>query len=235
MGCIYISVRRFLFLRQSGWCNIASYNLAVELLAGTTDLKCDQCVRSSWSCHMRYLPFGMRYAYLNKVEKFIEVTRKTVLINTVSKSFNLPVIVTYWCFSLLSSLLRLFTRWFPLWWRCLRMRAHLRNAQTRSSGRWTQIEMVSLPQAVFQSAAVSSWNWSFFKAFNWIELKHLFRLKQWLLHSWISPVIINKALKLISVNFEVLIAINILLLFIFRLCFCQACLCQSPHFCCKTI
>lgn len=47
------------------------------------------------------------------------------------------------------SVFRPFTRWFPLWWRCLRTNPHLRNAQIRFSGRWTQIEMVRLPYYLF--------------------------------------------------------------------------------------
>lgn len=42
------------------------------------------------------------------------------------------------------SAFRPFTRWFPLWWRCRRTNPHQRNAQIRSSGRWTQIKTVRM-------------------------------------------------------------------------------------------
>lgn len=51
----------------------------------------------------------------------------------------------YWsvCLLVLPADFRPFTRWFPPWWRCPKTSPRPRSAQTRSSGRWTQIETVS--------------------------------------------------------------------------------------------
>lgn len=59
---------------------------------------------------------------------------------------------------------RLSTRWSRQWWRCPKMSPHRRNAQTKSSGRWTQIVTVNLPgvllQAEEKSCSLKSWQQS---------------------------------------------------------------------------
>jgi len=148
-----ISVRKkkiYIYIYITAPFNNPSYATSQFCFIGITDL--DGCVyrRMFFDWSIDYfeclaLPLHIQRG-LKKAKRLFLKSDMTLLYCVYNVFLSVP------------SIFRLFTRWCPRWWRCLRTSPHLRNAQTRYSDRWTRIETVSLLRRPPTLLGLQQWN-----------------------------------------------------------------------------